>query len=843
RIGDAGAAALARLDRLTALALDGLKAPIWRDAGFPALVRLTLNHARIDEVEPSFWRRAALRSVVARRAALGRVPPSLLSRSYEDNCLPRIRDWLDACEAGPPEALRDVKVMILGNGQIGKTQLKRHLCGEPFQVAPSTHGVEIALAPLPADAPEAAPAPAPPRRGAKARLGARLFGRPAPASPSPEPPAAGAETPLRIWDFGGQDIYLGTHALFLRSQAVFPIVWTPSAETNESHEVDGVVFQNRPLDYWVRYVRQFGGARSPALLVQSQVDQPHQGRDAPADPALRAEFAFPMGRDEEIRFSALSGHGAGDLRQGLRRAVDHLFAERAVSQIGPRWAEVKRDLDAWRAAIDARRAAGAALSPEERAHQVLTQDAFAAFCAARGIESASQAKTLLRLLHDLGVVFHQPDLLDDAVILDQQWALDAIYALFNRERGVYARLTDAPYFGCFTRSDLGAWLWNGLGFSVEEQELFLGMMRACALCFTLRKGEPGGLEALYCAPELLPELGVLTAHRALHWDAAAGAAHQTSYAFSLTPEPLLRGLMAEIGEAGGQNGDYWRGGLRFTDADTGARAWIETQPAEAADAPPWAGRLVIMTQSGRADALMARLREMVDRSLDRLGVAADAVDPPPERGAAEGPAEARAAPPRPTAEPRAAGAPREVYISYAHGDDDSAGGRARKQALKRTVAHLKEGLGLTPIWDEIALANGASITQFRERYADAAGVVAILSRKYLLESDHCMPELIAHWRGAGSDDAFRDSTRAVVLADADLSRDARAAVEARWREIYEQRMGWSGATPLEADQTQIAGLLSTQARHVLGLLEDSLHIVGAENIDALRFRAGAGAGA
>jgi hypothetical protein len=36
-----------------------------------------------------------------------------------------------------------------------------------------------------------------------------------------------APVTLKIWDFGGQDIYHGTHALFLKPRAVFSVVWTP----------------------------------------------------------------------------------------------------------------------------------------------------------------------------------------------------------------------------------------------------------------------------------------------------------------------------------------------------------------------------------------------------------------------------------------------------------------------------------------------------------------------------------------------------------------------------------------------------------------------------------------
>ena len=111
--------------------------------------------------------------------------------------------------------------MLLGNGRVGKTQICRRLQGQEYdETVPSTHGVKIGAAPLTA----------------------------------PHEPAT-----LRIWDFGGQDIYHGTHALFLKSRAIFMLVWTPESEALHEHDHGGFTFRNQPLGYWLDYVREFGG--------------------------------------------------------------------------------------------------------------------------------------------------------------------------------------------------------------------------------------------------------------------------------------------------------------------------------------------------------------------------------------------------------------------------------------------------------------------------------------------------------------------------------------------------------------------------------------------------------
>ena len=60
----------------------------------------------------------------------------------------------------------------------------------------------------------------------------------------------------------------------MQSRAIFPLLWTPGSEANETHIVDGFLSRNYPLDYWLRYIKQMGGDRSPVLLVQSQCDLP-----------------------------------------------------------------------------------------------------------------------------------------------------------------------------------------------------------------------------------------------------------------------------------------------------------------------------------------------------------------------------------------------------------------------------------------------------------------------------------------------------------------------------------------------------------------------------------------
>ena len=121
--------------------------------------------------------------------------------------------------------------MVLGNGRVGKTQLCRNLAGEKFEPeSQSTHGVTVETVEL-----------------------SRGKGK--------------TPIPLHIWDFGGQDIYHGTHALFLRDHAIFALVWGSAFETRDP-AAPGVLFGHRPLRYWVDYISHLGGKNQAVVIVR-----------------------------------------------------------------------------------------------------------------------------------------------------------------------------------------------------------------------------------------------------------------------------------------------------------------------------------------------------------------------------------------------------------------------------------------------------------------------------------------------------------------------------------------------------------------------------------------------
>jgi GTPase SAR1 family protein len=334
QIGDEGAQALKGLTALTSLEL-GFNhiADISPLVSLRNLRDINLSGNHLNQVVPSFWMLPSLQEAFLHYASLPNVPVEVLSKHGFDNCLDRLRAHLKDL-TGDDVAVGDVKLMILGNGRVGKTQICRRLRGESFDEAvPSTHGIQVSSVPLtpPANDRVFVRFLAGIIRGWQRVLSRRIFDAP---------------VTLKIWDFGGQDIYHGTHALFLKSRAVFPVVWTPKSEAEQFHTHAGFTFRNQPLAYWLAYLRTFGGERSPVLVIQSQCDRHEDERDPPLPQGALDGFGYKKVLHYSAKGDGTNPRGHAGLVETLLDAVQWMRRNEGVAKIGPGRAAVKEALEA-----------------------------------------------------------------------------------------------------------------------------------------------------------------------------------------------------------------------------------------------------------------------------------------------------------------------------------------------------------------------------------------------------------------------------------------------------------------------------------------------------------------
>jgi internalin A len=348
-----------------------------------------------------------------------------------------------------------------------------------------------------------------------------------------------------IWDFGGQDIYLGTHRLFLDERAIYIIGWSPALEPNSSENIEEAEDEDKPLAYWLDYVKSLAGKDVPVIVVQTRCDQVMEERTAPVPP----DHGF-----ERLRTTACSAKedDLSRLTSELQAAARYLRELHSKVLIPSTWLDVRDRLR------------------EKRSERTMERDEFDRVCIDK--HGMSSPGALLHYLHQAGEVFWRESAFSGKVILDQEWALRGLYALVLRTN-VLPLLR--RYEGLFTLEMLGEWVWNG-EFSEEEQHMFLGMMEQCEFCFLLGGGK-------YIALDSLPSR--ITTGRKVEqiWRGAAIDVSAT-LRYDFLHRGVLHGMISAVGRRSGWETVYWKYGLCYFDVNAATAVKIDSRHE------PWNGR-------------------------------------------------------------------------------------------------------------------------------------------------------------------------------------------------------------------------------------------------------------
>src|SRR5262249_7335522 len=148
-------------------------------------------------------------------------------------------------------------------------------------------------------------------------------------------------------------------------------------------------------------------------------------------------------------YSACANRKRATLDEAVADAVKWLRQNQGVGRTGVGRAKVKERLEAMQTA-DANRPSA------DRHHRLITQKEFFSLC--RDVGNVSSPPRLIEYLHNTGTLFYRKGLFGDRIILDQAWALDAVYAVFDRKAGSYPNIMRNG--GLFRRSDLSESVWK-----------------------------------------------------------------------------------------------------------------------------------------------------------------------------------------------------------------------------------------------------------------------------------------------------------------------------------------------------------------------------------------------
>lgn len=200
-------------------------------SALPSLKIFHFNGCPIDDCPANVWQSgdaAQLRSFFLGKQGEAEAPTKLRRKR-----LPQL------------DGRRDVKLILLGNSAVGKTNLVHWLTEEEYLGnRKSTHGLEVRRW-----LPDAAQFP------------------------------ALAHLAVNIWDFGGQEYYHGAYRLFMSANAAYLLLWCQDTDVNGRRDtvlLDGskaVPLEHFEKRYWLDTVRHYGGlTTAPLVVVQNKTD-------------------------------------------------------------------------------------------------------------------------------------------------------------------------------------------------------------------------------------------------------------------------------------------------------------------------------------------------------------------------------------------------------------------------------------------------------------------------------------------------------------------------------------------------------------------------------------------
>jgi internalin A len=429
KIGDVGVNHICSLTRLTWLQLDGCSVS---DLGLKQIVTRLTNLRHLNLTGNNIKHLEPLRSagnIIDLKISDNPVqdfPKGLTYSSNQNRSVIRsIKTWFDDADDGT-EINQSVKLMIRGNGNVGKSTLINALqngkCSENLS---STHGVKIE------------------------NLQIELDSKP---------------VELVIWDFGGQEIFHGTHRIFHQIEGVQIIAYDPDAESRaEANEwvedrVTKEKIKHQPLPYWLEKSGHKNKFITPIVVQTKREEYPDRKVEA-------YELAAKLNVDFQ-HVDSMTGQGISSLR-----AKVHELATESIGYgmpIPTPWFLVRNHFLEM-------------ITGDKDIAKTIEVDDFLKVCDEKGVKSAS-CMALLEFLNTSGVLFYDAKFLRNTILINQKWALEAIYKPLDRESEFYdllrndlvGRVRVKHLFREFQADH-----------SIEESWLFLNFMRSSGMCFAI----------------------------------------------------------------------------------------------------------------------------------------------------------------------------------------------------------------------------------------------------------------------------------------------------------------------------------------------------------------------
>jgi len=186
------------------------------------LTTLDLSENQLSELPAEITRLVNLTTLNLEENPLKSPPPEIAGQGVQ-----AIFEYLRQLPEKETEVtlVNEAKLILVGQGDVGKTCLAKRLIHDEFIEDKTTEGIDILKWQITA------------------------------------PTNENEEIKLNVWDFGGQDIYHATHQFFLTKRSVYLLVWNARKSRDFEH-----------IYYWLHTIEAFG-EDSPIILVLSKLNE------------------------------------------------------------------------------------------------------------------------------------------------------------------------------------------------------------------------------------------------------------------------------------------------------------------------------------------------------------------------------------------------------------------------------------------------------------------------------------------------------------------------------------------------------------------------------------------
>ncbi|MGB1256491.1 MAG: COR domain-containing protein, partial [Thiolinea sp.] len=416
------------------------------------------------------------------------VPPKEIIEQGNQAVLTYLRDL----KAGTQQ-LNEAKLIIVGEPEAGKTTLMEKLLDpdfKPCEDTKSTLGVEV-------------------------REGEEGWEFPHPKNPE-------RKFTANIWDFGGQQIQYMTHQFFLTPGAVYVLV-----SANDRKEPTN-------FPYWFKIIHLLGeerGEYSPVLVVLNEKDDKFINKFNFDKKFYEERYPELQIVTCEVDLSKCDGQYEA-LRcqvQNMLTRLSHVSNERPA-----KWADIRTSLQ-----------------QRAQTHDHISFAEYQSICNQHGVNQEDSQLLFSRYLHKLGSLLHfsEDPKLHNFIILNPQWAVDAVYSVLNDN-------TIARSGGEFTREQVDQ-IWksktdkNGEAkYNYDERNKLLSLMEKenFEICYRLDDSPER-----YIAPQLLN-----TEQPELNWNNSDNLQFRFRYKFM--PEGIITRLIVRMNALIADN-LVWRKGV------------------------------------------------------------------------------------------------------------------------------------------------------------------------------------------------------------------------------------------------------------------------------------------